>query len=212
MTSPSIETLRRQLREKFPHAHGVRSEKDGLREKSGNPFRPESFPGGTISEVIPAGPAAGLSLLFVALLGDLEEDSPHPELALIDGADGFDPPSFTGAACSRLLWVRCTSAPEMLKAADLLVRDGNLPFVLLDASGLPRHELSSIPASSWWRLRQLAGRTGGRLVVLSPFPTVPGASLRFRLSAGLSLRDFDAPRRELLEKMKADSRILRHAT
>jgi hypothetical protein len=208
--APGIENLRRQLREKFPQAHGVPP--DVGQQGLGNPFRPESFPPGVISEVIPAGPGAGLSLLVAAVLGDPEEDSSHPELALIDGADGFDPSSFTGAACSRLLWVRCTSALEMFKAADLLVRDGNLPFVLLDAGGLPRHELAAIPASSWWRLRHLAGRTGGRLVVLAPFPIVPGTGLRLRLCADLSLRDFDAPRPELLERMTADVEGLRHVT
>lgn len=211
MPAPGIEDLRRQLREKFPAAHGVQP--GGTpREKTSIPFHAESFPSGTISEVIPAGPVAGLSLVISALLGDPEEDSPLPELALIDGADGFDPSSHTVAACSRLLWVRCASAPEMLKAADLLVRDGNLPYVLLDASGLPLQELTAIPASSWWRLRQMAGRTGGRLVVLSPSPIVPGTGLRLRLSADLSLHDFDAPRRELLERMTTRSESLRQAT
>lgn len=175
-------------------------------------FHLESFPAGAISEVIPSRPAAGLSLLVAALLGEPLEESPHPELVLIDGADGFDPASFTGAACSRLLWVRCSSAAETLKAADLLVRDGNVPFVLLDVCGLPRRELAGIPASSWWRLRQLTGRTGVRLVVLAPSPVVPGVSLRLMLSADLSLRDFDAPRAELLIRMKTETRSLRHAT
>src|SRR5690606_4843870 len=161
-----------------------------------SPFRSEFFPSGAISEVIPAVPAAGLVLLVAGLLGEPEEDSPHPEMVLIDGSDGFDPSSFTGPACSRLLWVRCTSALEMLKAADLVVRDGNVPFVLMDAGGLDRHELASIPASSWWRLKHLTERTGGRLVVLSSSPIVPGASLRLGLSAHLSLHDFDTPRRE----------------
>ncbi len=210
MATP-IEDLRRQLREKFPQAHGVRPD-EGRRQASGNPFRPESFPCGAISEVIPATPTAGLALLVAGLLDEPEEHSPHPEMVLIDGADGFDPSSFTGTACSRLLWVRCTSALEMLRAADLLVRDGNVGFVLIDSSGLPRHELSSIPGSSWWRLRQLAERTGGRLVVLALYPTVPGPALRLRLSANLCLHDFDAPRGELLERLRTDSRDLRRAT
>jgi hypothetical protein len=209
--APGIEDLRRQLREKFPAAHGVHP-RTSPRRNTGTPFHVDSFPYGAISEIIPAGPGAGLSLVIAALMGDSGENSPLPELALIDGADGFDPSSHTVAACSRLLWVRCTSAPEMLKAADLVVRDGNLPFVLLDASGLPRQELTAIPASSWWRLGQLTRRTGGRLVVLSPFPFVPGTGLLLTLSADLSLHDFDVPRRELLEKMTTDPGSLRQAT
>ncbi len=212
MPTPRIEALRRELREKFPCAHGPRPAAEDRPAAADLSFRPESFPAGAISEVIPAGPAAGLSLLVAALLGESEEESPHPELVLIDGADGFDPSSFTGATCSRLLWVRCTSALEMLKAADLLVRDGNVPFVMLDACGLSRRELAEISSSSWWRLRQLAGRGGIRLVVLAPLPIVPGASLRLRLSARLSLSDWDEPRAELLARMKAETRTLRHAT
>ncbi len=212
MPAPRIEELRRELREKFPRAHGLRSSTEDRPEAVELSFRLESFPAGAISEVIPAGPAAGLSLLVAALLGNPPEESPHPELVLIDGADGFDPASFTGAACSRLLWVRCSSVTETLKAVDLLVRDGNVPFVLLDVCGLPRRELAEIPASSWWRLRQLAGRSGVRLVVLALFSIVPGASLRLRVSADLSLRDWDVPRAELLTRMKSETRTLRHAT
>ena len=48
----------------------------------------------------------------------------------------------------KLLWVRCGSAIEVLKSADLLVRDGNVPFVLLDAIGTARRDLAALPA---WR-------------------------------------------------------------
>ena len=56
-------------------------------------------------------------------------------VVLIDGADGFDLASVEPAALTRLLWVRCRSAVEAVKAADLLLRDGNLPFVLLNLRG-----------------------------------------------------------------------------
>lgn len=210
MSAPSLNDLRRQLREKFPQAHGVRAGGEHLSAEK--PFQPESFPAGAISEVIPTNSGAGLMLLVAGLLGEPEEENPHPDIVLIDGADGFDPSSFTGTACSRLLWVRCASAPEMLKAADLIVRDGNVPFVLIDASALAHRDLASIPSSSWWRLRHLLERTGGRLVVLSPSPIVPGASLRLSLSAHLSLHDFDAPRQELLARLTATPQSLRHAT
>ncbi len=212
MAAPRIEELRRELREKFPRAHGAQPSAENRAESAGMSFHLESFPAGAISEVIPAGPTAGLSLLIAALLGEPLEESPHPELVLIDGVDGFDPASFTGEACSRLLWVRCSSATETLKAADLLVRDGNVPFVLLDVCGLPRRELTEVQPSSWWRLRQLAGRSGVRLVVLALSSIVPGASLRLRLSADLSLRDWDVPQAELLIRMKSETRSLRHAT
>ncbi|MDB6078532.1 MAG: hypothetical protein JWO82_2279 [Akkermansiaceae bacterium] len=211
MQSSALEILRQQLREKFPQAHVVRSNPASpvSREK---PFRADEFPQGKISEVVPSGPSAGLILLFAGLMGDPVEASPHPELVLVDGADSFDPESFTGAACSKMLWVRCSSAQEMLRAADLLVHDGNIPLILLDATGLDRRELASLPASAWWRLNQTVERTGGRLVVMAPFPLVPCASLRLSLSAGLSLLDFDDSRGELVNRLHATPSRLRHAT
>lgn len=199
MPSNVVDLLRRQLREKFPEAHAVRPPPEP-EELAENLFQPTAFPAGQISEVLTGGSA--LALLLAGLLGNPEDSAPHPELVWIDGADRFDPASFTPAACSRMLWVRCRRAPDMLKAADLLVRDGNVPFVLLDAAALPRGDLDTLPKSAWWRLRQAAGRTACRLVVLSPFPLVPCAALRLTLTARLTLDDLDQPRGELLGKLR----------
>jgi hypothetical protein len=211
MASPTVENLRQQLRDKFPQAHGMRVDAAPVLPQ-GTPFRAEAFPLGAISEVVPAGPAAGASLLLAGLLGDPAEASPHPELVLVDGADAFDPGSFTGTACSKLLWVRCRSALDMIKAADLLVHDGNVPLILLDSTGLARRDLNALPAAAWWRLKQAVERSGGRLVVMTSAPLVPCASLRLSLSAGLSLHDFDCPRGELLERLHATPDQLRRAT
>lgn len=211
MSPAPVETLRQQLREKFPQAHGALPEVR-VAAAFGMPLTAESFPVGAIAEVVPAGAGAGVMLLVAGLLGEPDEASPHPEVALVDGADGFDPASFCGTACSRLLWVRCTSAAVMLKAAEWLVRDGNVPVVLLDAMGLERRDLAALPASSWWRLKQCAERSGCRLVVLAPFPLVASASLRLVLSAGLTLGDFDCARDELLLRLRPVPQRLRQAT
>lgn len=184
-------------------------------EPSNTPPRrlhPDEFPVGRISELVPEGSASGLSLLFAALLGDPSEPCTHPEWVLVDGADGFDPDSFTGAACSKMLWVRCSSVLEMLRSADLLVQDGNVQLIIMDATGLPRRELGALPHSAWWRLNHAVERTGARLVVMSPYPLVPCASLRLSLSAGLSLGDFDESRGNLVNRLQAAPSRLRHAT
>ena len=175
-------------------------------------LHPDEFPAGKISELVPDGSSSGISLLFAALLGDPSEPCTHPEWVLVDGADAFDPDSFTGAACSKMLWVRCSSVLEMLRSADLLVQDGNVPLIVMDATGLPRRELSALPHSAWWRLNHAVERTGARLVVMSPSPLVPCASLRLSLSAGLSLEDFDESRGTLVDRLQATPSRLRHAT
>lgn len=100
----------------------------------------------------------------------------------------------------------------MIRAADLLVHDGNIPLILIDATGLTRRELGGLPASAWWRLNQTVERTGARLVVMAPFPLVPCASLRLSLSAGLTLADFDESRGDLVSRLRATPSRLRHAT
>jgi hypothetical protein len=205
MASAAVELLRKQLREKFPEAHGARQE-PAPPAPAGQRFEAASFPAGAISEVVPGGPAAGISLVIAGLLGDPAEPAPHPELVLVDGSDAFDPASFTGAACSKLLWVRCRTPMETLKAADLLVRDGNVPFILLDATGLPRRDLAAVPASAWWRLKQTLARGAVRLVVLAPFPLVPCAGIRLTLTPNFTLQDLDLPRQEILARSAGFSR------
>ena len=212
MTSPTIEDLRKQLREKFPQAHGHAPLPDASSEVAGRPFEVSSFPAGAISEIIPATQGGGLSLWIAGLLADPEEAAEFPKFVLVDGGDSFDPASHTAAACSQLLWVRCSKIQEALKAADLLVRDGNVPFVILDLCGLPVAALRAIPASAWWRLKLLCETGACRLVVLSPSPLVPCANLRLSLTNHSRLADFDLPRREILQRMRALPDRLRHAT
>jgi hypothetical protein len=211
VASPLIENLRRKLRDQFPEAHGSCQPAETVQAPV-RPFSMELFPTGAISEVVPAGATSGISLLVAGIVKDSEAGVSFPEIVLIDGADHFDPGSFSGASCSRLLWVRCACAMDMIKAADLMVRDGNLPFLMLDATGLSQTELARIPAAAWWRLRQLAGSNGSRLVVMSPGPVVPCAAYRLSLNSDLTLADFDRSRGELLERVRAIPEKLRRAT
>ncbi len=210
-----MENLRRQLREKFPQAMAAGPK---IQAPKAHPFRTslanagetpallEEFPAGAISEVVAAGPGAGLALVMAGLLGEPKETCPHPEMALVDGADGFDPASFSGPACARLLWVRCRTALEMVKAADWLARDGNLPLVLLDATGLVPRELLALPPSAWWRLKQGAELNGCRLVALTPLRLVAAARVRLDWSADLRLEDFDERREDLWRRFRLNHR------
>jgi hypothetical protein len=208
----TLQEIRQQLREKFPAAHGFAGVPEPAGEISKTPFEIATFPAGAISEIVPAAEGGGLSLWIAGLLGQPEEAAELPKFVLVDGGDHFDPASYTAAACSQLLWVRCAKVREALKAADLLVRDGNVPFILLDLCGLPMKELRSIPAAAWWRLKQLSEKTACRLVVMTASPLVPCASLRLSLSTKLTLSDFDLPRNELLARVEARPELLRHVT
>jgi hypothetical protein len=181
-------------------------------EATERPFEVACFPAGAVSEIIPSAGGCGISLWIAGLLGEPEEAPEFPKFILVDGGDGFDPASHSAAACSQLLWVRCRKIDEVLKAADLVVRDANIPFVMLDLCSLPVASLRGIPASSWWRLKQLCETAACRLIVLSPSPIIPCASLRLTLTGSLQLKDFDLFIPEILNRVSGQPQRLRHAT
>lgn len=205
-----IQELRRQLREKFPAAHVAPVNIESPSLAPGRPFEITTFPAGAISEIIPAAADSPLALWIAGLLENPRELSPFPEFVLIDGADRFDPASYSSTSCSRLLWVRCQCIQDALKATDILVRDGNIPFILLDLHGLPISILRSIPAATWWRFKQLCEQSSCRLVVLPPSPLVPCSSLRLSLSGSLRLEDFTKTREELLLELSIVPTRKRH--
>lgn len=176
----SLAVLRARLGEKFPGAHR-KKEKAELRELGGL-----SFPRGALSEVVCEGPSAG-GALFISRL--MEEEGEGLPLALIDGADSFDPASYAAGSLPRVLWVRCGEAAMALRAADLLLGDGNLPLVLVDLSLNPVAQLQKIPASSWYRLRSLSAGSGSTLLALTPRAVVPAPARRVVLKGGFDLGD-----------------------
>ena len=210
MSNPAIQDLQRQLREKFPNAHQSRPV-----ESSSFSTGLPAFPKGALSELFPATPTTSLALVLAELLHSAEDPSspgqtghntpsdssfhvPHsasgvPSLGLIDGRDSFDPASYGPAACSRLLWVRCQHADESLRCTDLLLRDGNLPLLVLDLQLTPPAELNAIPTSSWYRLRNLAQQSGTTLLAFTSRPLIPSATLQLTITYPHQLHDLESP-------------------
>jgi hypothetical protein len=123
--------------------------------------------------------------------------------ALVDGGRTFDPGSYEAAAFGRLLTVFCETAEQSVKVTDLLLRDGNLPLVLLDLQAMPLRSLGRIPASTWHRFQRLVERSGTALVVMTPQPIVEAARVRITLRANWSLATLKRPRRELFASIRA---------
>lgn len=156
-------------------------------------------PQGRVTEVVVRG---GGSLFLGVLLRALEKAGQRA--ALIDGRDVLDPQSLGSELCQGLLWVRCGEAEKAMQAADLLLRDGNLPFVILDLQWCAQRELRALPNHGWYRLRNLAEETDTTLLVLSRGRMVPCAVLRLELRGAFSLHDLERPRMELEQALKAD--------
>ena len=185
--------LRRKLAEKFP--------------------MPERKPSGTIALGWPAldGPEGGLrrgamtelcsavsgvGLFLHAVLETLCRENCFG--AFIDAADTFDPGSYHPASMERLLWVRRIDATQAIKVVDLLLRDGNFTFLLLDLHGIPPEQLRRIPPSTWHRFQRLIESSPMAMTVFTPSPMVEAAQIRMALQHEMTLDAISTRRSDLL--------------
>jgi hypothetical protein len=150
------------------------------------------LPKGAITELISSHTSAGSASLIYALLQTAHRDRYF--LALIDGRDSFDPSASGGLGDSRLrnlLWVRCGKAAEAIKAADLLLRDGNFPLVIVDLVLNAPNELRKIPQTSWYRLQRLVEVAPTACLVLTRQSMVGSAQLKIVLENLWTLDTFE---------------------
>jgi recA bacterial DNA recombination protein len=181
--------LRKLLAERFPHAPAVAV----TRLITGLPFLDQGIggglPKGAITELISPRASVGSASLIHALLQSGQQK--HYFVALIDGRDSFDPCALDQSSLRHLLWVRCTKAFEAIKAADLLLRDGNFPLVMVDLVINPTEELRKIPQTSWYRLQRLVESAPTACVVLTRHGMVGSAQLKIVLENSWTFENFD---------------------
>ncbi|MFT4640444.1 MAG: hypothetical protein ACI8T1_003772 [Verrucomicrobiales bacterium] len=197
-----ITGLRELLHEQFPEAHACRPGDDedaGATVVTGlSTLDTIGLRAGMLCEAVAERPSLGSALLITEVLRGLATQGNHT--VLIDGRDALDPQSLGSEGCQRLLWVRCENAAEAVKSADLLLRDGNLPLVLMDLEWNPRWELGRIPSSSWFRLRNLIETTSATLLVVTPVKLISCAHLRLSLTNTFTVDDLREQERSLAAK------------
>ena len=150
------------------------------------------LPKGAITELISPQISAGSALFIQALLQAAHRDRYF--LALIDGRDSFDPSALgelDNARLRNLLWVRCSKALEAVKAADLLLRDGNFPLLIIDLVFNPPEELRKIPQTTWYRFQRLVESAPTACLVLSRHGMVSSAQFKIVLENSWSLETFE---------------------
>ena len=199
-TTATIVELRRLLAERHPLAHGSRRVSDHPVIPSGIPALDQllggGWPQGKLSELVGNGDGSGSAQVLHALLQRVATRGQF--LALIDGRDSFDVDAVEPDILSRLLWVRCTTAEEALKAADIILRDRNFPNVVLDLKLNSLPQLRRIPSSAWHRFRRLQEQNGTTLLVITPTQFVGGAHCRVRLDSRQNLQAMTRPPSEVL--------------
>ena len=195
-TAEKIIQLRQLLAERFPAAHVARPPGNDAFATQLERLDKLGLPKGEITEVISAHASAGVATLLAALIESARR-APH-HVALVDGRDGFDPGSISAAAGRNLLWVRCRSALEATQAADLIMRDGNLPFVIIDLRANPVKEVQRLGSPIWYRLQTLGRHSSITCLVLTPTQVVSSARLRLTVGRRAALAELDCRREQWL--------------
>jgi hypothetical protein len=195
--SGKIIDLRNLLANRFPHV----PKSVGTRLITGLAFFDQSvgggLPKGAITELITPPRSAGSASLVHAIIHGAYRDNYF--VALIDGRDSFDPCGLGNSILRQLLWVRCTQALEAVKAADLLLRDGNFPLLIVDLIFNSPGELRKIPQTTWYRLQRLVESVPTACLVLTRYEMVSSAQLKLVLENSWNL--------ETLEKHDAISQL-----
>ena len=174
--SGKIVDLRNLLAERFPHTPRAAAARLATGLTALDSMIGGGLPKGAITELISPQLSTGSASLIAALLQAAQRDRYF--LALIDGRDSFDPQPLGNACLRHLLWARCGQALEAVKAADLLLRDGNFPLLILDVALNSPNELRKIPQTSWYRLQRLVENTSSAFLVVSRRSMVSSAKLK----------------------------------
>ena len=202
MTTSRIIDLRQLLAERFPQETLL----PGDQLVSGIPPLDTALYGGlpksALTEVTSAPRSAGSASLIAALLQHAARERFF--IALIDGRDSFDPQSIGPAALPHLLWVRCRKATEAIQAADLLLRDGNFPLVILDLVLNPLAELRKIPSSNWYRLQRLVEPAPTAFLVLTPRSMISSAHWKLLLNNRWMLEQLETVVTDLLSQLEVE--------
>jgi hypothetical protein len=177
--SSKIVDLRNLLAERFPQPPALAQARIATGLRSLDEATGGGLPKGAITELTSPNLSAGSASLIQHLL-----QTAHAEryfLALIDGHDSFDPQPLGNTRLRNLLWIRCAKTFDAVKAADLLLRDGNFPIVILDLVLNAPNELRRIPQSSWYRLQRLVEPAPTAFLILTRQSIISSAQVKLVL-------------------------------
>ena len=185
--SSKILDLRQLLAERFPQTFAPAADRLATGLSAIDHTIAGGLPKNAITELSSPHLSAGSALLIFALLQNAHRAGYF--LALVDGQDSFDPQPIGNTQLRNLLWVRCGKAFEAVQAADLLLRDGNFPLVVLDLVLNAPEELRKIPQTNWYRLQRLVEAAPAAFLVLTRNSIISSAQLKLSLDNAWSLAD-----------------------
>jgi hypothetical protein len=191
--------LRLLIAERFPTA----TRREGSRLATGIAAIDDPTDGGlptaALTELTCSVPSSGSHLVLGQLLAVTRTHGQRA--ALVDPANRFDPESHLASHLAHLVWARGGDTASAMSVTDLFARDANFSLVVLDLRDAPAHELRRVPAPLWYRLQRAVEDTELTLLVITPRPLVPSATLRLQLTTGHSLANLHQDRPALLPQL-----------
>lgn len=148
------------------------------------------LPKGAITEAVCPQSTAGSAMLLQALFRQVQ--ATRQFAGLIDGSSSFDAAPFEQGTLSRLLWLRCSNTDQAMKAVDILLRDRNLPLLVLDLKLNSTAELRKISGTVWYRLQRIVQQTSTAFFVITPWPMIGSAEVRLTLGGHFNLDSLDS--------------------
>ena len=142
------------------------------------------LPRGALTEICGPPCSGRTSVLLSALAARTAESE---ACALVDARDSFDPAgaAASGVRLDRLLWVRCRSVDQSLRATDLLIQSGGFGMVAVDFSDVSKRLARQVPLHVWFRFRRAVEDTPTILLLLEQETNAKTcASLVLQLEAG----------------------------
>ena len=158
---------------------------------------------GRITEIVEPLPSRGAQSMIHHALAQARRQLRY--VALIDANNQFDPQSECTSHLECLLWVRISKIQEIVKACDILIRDGNFSLLILDLRNTTTGRKHYIRANEWYRIQRVCEKSRVAFVAFTDKSTIPCAHSRLQLTSALPPDIFDQPLAEPVSFIECES-------
>lgn len=158
---------------------------------------------GRITEIVEPLPSRGAQSMVHYALAQARRQLRY--VALIDANNQFDPQSECTHNLECLLWVRISKMSEVIKACDILIRDGNFSLLMLDLRNTTTSRKHYIRANEWYRIQRVCEKSRIAFVAFTDKSTIPCAHSRLQLTSVLPSTILDQPQAEPISFVQCES-------
>jgi len=146
---------------------------------------------GHITEIVEPAPSRGVQSLLHHAIRHARQQQRY--VALIDAPNQFDPQSESSESLRSLLWIRAHKTNDVVKACDILIRDGNFPLLILDLRFPANSQHTLIRSNEWYRIQRVCEQSRVAFLSFTTQSTIPCAHARLQLTRFIPIETLDHP-------------------